>query len=259
LEEYERALASVVAEEDYLQRLNRQLSVVSKLGEGLGSAVDYSVLERRLKSDFLLVRSAAATGGWVPFRDVFEVDGEAVRDREDRLRTLFLEAPAAAFDQGRRIMSEGARYNLGDVPRTINIPILPLMIVDGRHRDRFAWKRQGEQVVEGVRARRLDFDEQERPTLVRSSRNADVPLAGTLWIDPATGRVVKGLVRAGQIRGTRVEVTVLFRPNPDLGLWVPAEMTEFYQVPGQTIDATAKYSNFRRFQVKTEETIKVPR
>jgi hypothetical protein len=259
LAEYERSLSSVVAEEDYLQRLNRQLSVVSKLGEGLGSGVDYSVLERRLRSDFLLVRSGGAGGGWLPFRDVFEVDGKPVRDREDRLRTLFLETPSAALDQARRVMSEGARYNLGDVPRTINIPTLPLLFIAPEHRDRFAWRRQGDQDVEGVRARRLDFEELERPTLVRTSRNADVPIVGTLWIDPATGRLVKGTMRAGQIRGTRVDVTVLFKPNADLGLWVPAEMIEFYQVPGQTIDATARYSNFRRFQVKTEETIKIPK
>jgi hypothetical protein len=36
-------------------------------------------------------------------------------------------------------------------------------------------------------------------------------------------------------------------------------MTEFYRFSGQTLDATAKYSGFRRFQVKTEETIVIPK
>ena len=279
LAEYQKALSSVVAEEDYIQHHNRVLSFIApgKLGASGGQGVDYSVRERHLKSDFLLVQSPDVRG-WVPFRDVFEVDGKAVRDRQDRLRRLFLDAPATAFDQARRIMSESARYNLGEVPRTINTPTLPLMLADPRHRQRFSWKRQGEQTVEGVRARRVEFEEQEHPTLIRTSRGDDVAIVGTLWIDPETGRIVKGTVTAGLlwidpttgrvlresvsrrvVRGGVVEVTVLFKQNASLDLWVPAEMKEFYQYPDQTIDATATYSNFRRFQVKTEETIKVPK
>ena len=257
--DYAKALASVVAEEDYLQRHNRALSIVSVLGEGLGAGSDYAIRERHLKSDFLLVRTTEASA-WVPFRDVFEVDGKAVRDREDRLRKLFLETPAtAAVNQAQQIMREGARYNLGDVARTINIPTLPLMFVDPRQQSRFSWKRQGEQTVEGTRTRRLDYEELQRPTLVRTSRGGDVPLSGTLWIDPSTGRLVKGVVRAAQQKGSSMEMTVTFRPNEALGVWVPAEMKEFYQYPGQTLDATAKYSAFRRFQVKTEATIAVPK
>ena len=83
--------------------------------------------------------------------------------------------------------------------------------------------------------------------------------AGLLWIDPTTGRVLRESVSRRVVRGGVVEVTVLFKQNASLDLWVPAEMKEFYQYPDQTIDATATYSNFRRFQVKTEETITIPK
>ena len=44
----------------------------------------------RLRSDLLLVKTEADEG-WVSFRDVYDVDGAPVRDRDDRLKKLFLE------------------------------------------------------------------------------------------------------------------------------------------------------------------------
>jgi len=255
--DYEKALSSVVAEEDYLQRYSRPLSVVSNLGGDVPPGTDYAVRERRLKSDFLLVQTSTVSG-WIPFRDVFEVDGKGVRDREERLKKLFLDAPATAVSQANVIMKESARYNLGDLARTINIPTLPLLLIDVRNRDRFAWKRGGDQTVEGVRTRRLEFEELARPTLIHSSQGEDVPIAGTLWIDPMSGRLVKGRIRSGRQTIT-MEMTVIFRPNDSLGVWVPAQMEELYKVRGQTIEGTARYANFRRFQVQTEETIRIPK
>jgi len=253
--DYEKALSSVVSEEDYLQRYSRPLSIVANLGEGMPPGMDYAMRERRLKSDFLLVRTNTASG-WIPFRDVFEVDGKKVRDREKRLAKLFLDAPATAVNQATVIMKESARYNLGDLARTINIPMLPLLVIDGRNRGRFAWKTGGDQTVEGVRTRRVDFEEMARPTLVRSTKGEDVPIFGALWIDPMSGRLVKGRVRSGR-EATVMEMTVIFRPNDALGVWVPAEMQELYRARGETIEATARYANFRRFQVKTEEAIRI--
>src|SRR5262245_17957651 len=49
--------------------------------------------KRTLHSDYLVVRMP--TGDFASFRDVFDVDGRAVRDRDQRLQKLFLTAPAA--------------------------------------------------------------------------------------------------------------------------------------------------------------------
>ena len=50
------------------------------------------------------------TGDFASFRDVFDVDGRPVRDRDQRLQKLFLSAPAAtAIDQAQRIADESAR------------------------------------------------------------------------------------------------------------------------------------------------------
>ena len=82
---------------------------------------------RDLRSDFLLVKSPE-TDALVPFRDVIEVDGVAVRDREARLAKLFLNAtPTSADDtmaRAERIREEGARYNLGNMRSTLGNPVL---------------------------------------------------------------------------------------------------------------------------------------
>jgi len=50
---------------------------------------------------------------------------------------------------------------------------------------------------------------------------------------------------------------VVFHRSDSLGLWVPAEMREAYRQGSYTIEGRAIYSNFRSFQVRTEQEIKV--
>ena len=55
-----------------------------------------------MRSDLLLVR-VPGRDGWLPFRDVYEVDGRAVRDRSERLKKLFIEAPETAVNAATQI------------------------------------------------------------------------------------------------------------------------------------------------------------
>ena len=60
---------------------------------------------------------------------------------EERLATLFLKGSSrSTFDQARAIMDEGARYNIGNVSRNINVPTLPLPFLTAPHRHRFSFK-----------------------------------------------------------------------------------------------------------------------
>ena len=65
-------------------------------------------LHRALKSDLLLVRPVGADG-WMQFRDVTEVDGRKLKDRNDRLARLFLEPSKSTATQSHKIMQESAR------------------------------------------------------------------------------------------------------------------------------------------------------
>ena len=123
--------SNVVSEETYLQDSSVPMQSAMVLGRP-GSAAR----NRVLKSDFLLV-SVNSAREWVPFRDVFEVDGQAIRDREQRLARLFLKPSPDSLDQAISIQEESARYNLGNMRRTINNPVLGIVIVEADSQSRF--------------------------------------------------------------------------------------------------------------------------
>jgi hypothetical protein len=165
-------------------------------------------------------------------------------------------------------MAESTRHNIGSVTRSINIPTLALLFVHPDIVSRFEFRRDAEDVVNGVPAWVVDYHEQARPTLIKTTpRGAkgittpseDLPMRGKLWIDPATGVVLKTQLIASDI-SVRAQIDVTFRDDPKLGLWVPAQMNEAYQSTGDDRDVigTATYQNYRRFQVSTDEVIKKP-
>jgi VWFA-related protein len=257
VEAYAREFSSVVAEETYEQQLRG--------GE-----------KRRLRSDYLLVKPPNEDG-WVPFRDVFEVDGAPIRDREERLKKLFLETPATAATDAARISEESSRYNIGPVFRTVNVPTLPLMLLTTTAQRRFEFRKAGLETLEEVPVWRVDYREVMRPTVIRTRDGEDIPATGSIWIDPISGRILKTSILSAFTTtaggGIRVESTVVYRQNPALGIWVPAQMNETYGVPRSAytprnweetggrdaltvVVATATYANFRRFQVTTEVKIK---
>ncbi len=213
---------------------------------------------RVMKSDVLLVQVADTT--WFCFRDVIEVDGQRVRNREGRLQELFV----TSRGNTRQVMDESARYNIGNIERNNNVPTYALLILYPGVSNRFVFKQTGEQDVGGTRTWVLSFAEVARPTIVRNRRDQDVPSSGHFWIDPKTGHVLMSQLIVGDATSdARAYVTVKYRLDEKLGTLVPAEMREIYDQPTRPwdvyIECTATYSNFRRFQVTTDETIKVPK
>ncbi len=245
---YGREFTAIVAEEVYEQKVSRKIAIVG------GSAAKQPT-SRRLVSDYLLVR-VPGDEGWTPFRDVFEVDGVKVRDRDDRLKRLFLEAPTEkAAENANKIWLESARYNIGGVWRTINVPTLPLVFVTSPSQPKFEFRKRGEPTEAGIRAWEIDYLELTRPTHIRTRTGENLPASGTLWVDPVSGRVLRTVVRAAG-----ATITVTYRPRDEMaGLWLPATMEEDYDYPAERIQGKATYSNFRRFQVFTEEKLKPPK
>ena len=259
---YERAFALLVSEEQYVQEIRRPInpgSNLSRTNPGGGMTGGDVVRRQVMRSDYLLVQLGEGAG-WMPFRDVFELNAVKVRDREDRLAKLFLSNDASRFDQADRIMAESTRHNLGSVSRTINIPTLAMMFLHARVRERFTFVSSGEeQLGTGVLTERVSFRETARPTLIKTTRGRDLPLDGQLWVDPATGAIVKTILNAADT-SLRVGITVTFRRDDAVAIWVPAQMDEFYkeQNSSNEIFATATYTNVRKFNVSTDEKIGKP-
>ncbi len=254
--EYQTDLSSVVAEERYEQRL-RVIGgpAAGVLGNISGARGSTSTERRRnLLSDYLLVW-VPSLDAWMPFRDVIELNGKQVRDRDQRLARLFLERSADAMDQASRIAEESARFNLGNVQRNVNVPTLALVFLTDRHRHRLSFQLEGEEKIEGVRTTRLAFEETIRPTLIHGADDADMVADGAFWVEPETGRIVQTRLH---IRGVTLEseIVVTYRPDKRMELWVPGRMRESYKSETERFEGTATYSNFRRFQVETGQIIK---
>jgi hypothetical protein len=202
-----------------------------------------------LVSEFALVRVGdAGRTLWLAFRDVVDVDGRPVRDREERLQRLFRAPPADALAQARAIAFESARYNIGDVVRTVNVPTLALEFLEPPAQTRSRFRKVREELVDGVRAWVVSFEERAKPTRIRTTTAQDVKTKGLVWIDPDTGRILKSELDPQLQRGLTARIATAYAADRRLGLWVPVEMTEVYGMESRTLTATATYTNFRRFE-----------
>jgi hypothetical protein len=241
---YVKALSSVVSEERYDQVLTRK-------GDRYTAGTS---LYRTLLSDYLLV-AVAGSGDWLPFRDVYSVDGVPIRDRSDRLLKLFVEAPPDAYKQASRIRDESSRYNIGSGTRDTNVPTFALQILTGEWRGGFTFKLKGHERVGETDAVVVEYLEIASPTLVVGQRNEDVPSRGRFWIDPVDGRILRTLFETRPIGGVNT-IEVRFRHEPRLDILVPGEMIERRYAGAEIVEGKATYSNFRRFRVDTSMEIK---
>ena len=228
--------ANVVAEEHYVQNANP-----SNPGPGRR--------RRELVSDFLLVKAQDA-GDWYQFRDVRQVDGQPVADRERRLTELFLQPWDTALKQAVRIHSDGARYNLVNVG-AVNFPLVAVALLQPSYRDRFEFSVGKLERIDGSDLRVIAFRERNPVDTVLG-----MPASGRVWVDETTGRVMKTELQL-RGRGLRFAFTIAtsFAIDERLQLAVPVEMRDSY--PGY-LDMTgvATYGRFRSFQVRTAETLR---
>ena len=210
---------------------------------------------RQIAAEMLMVKSEG--GFLVPYRDVAAVDGRPVKDRDARAMQLFTSGGAPSTATLRRITEEGARHNLGNVRRTVNIPTMALLVLHPKHIGRFDFELAGNERVDGVDTTVVRFSEKRTPTFIHTGRGDDVFSNGRLWV-AADGSVRQSAFLVEEREsGIRIRVEVTYRDVPSLGLLLPAEMRETYtNVPGdrlRSIEGRATYQNFRVFTVTTSE------
>jgi hypothetical protein len=253
---FEHDLSGIAAEEHYSQAVE---PLDARTSQARPSTLD--VTRRELRSDLLLVHGGRS-GEYVQFRDVFEVDGQPVRDRSDRLLLLFTQPTDASATQTRRIADESARYNIGQIVRNINVPVLPLRFLDPSNRWRFKFnlKSRGEgptvtadlppsptfRVSTEVWV--IEYRETESHTMIRTTGQQDLPSRGRFWIEPSTGRVLMSEFIA-ENSNVHSRIDVSYQSEPLLDLYVPVEMHETYtdRTYPYRITGTATYSNYRHF------------
>jgi hypothetical protein len=244
--------SDVVSEETSLQDSSVPMQSAALLGRPGSTARN-----RILKSDFLLV-SVNSAQDWVPFRDVYEVDAQPIRDRQQRLARLFLSPSADSLEQANRIQEESARYNLGNMRRTVNSPVLGIVVLQADMQQRFRYSLGKPDPKVGPAVWVIEYQEIARPALIRGRSDIDLFSHGRVWVEADTGRIMKTEVLLEQPM-LRARITTSFRYDERFGIAVPYEMQEEYKFDnGTRVNAIATYDRFRRFDVSTDETIDDP-
>jgi hypothetical protein len=217
---------------------------------------------RRWQAELALIRTPTLTAigyPWTEFRDVVSVDGRPLTDRTQRLSRLFLDSAGWSLESARQIAQESARFNIGSLARTVNTPAVPLLVLHPANAARFLFEKSGEEIIDKIRAWAVAFREKTAPTLI-SADNSNCPASGTVWIDPATGDVLRATLQCSPLQSPDCvsQMTVTYRRDARLGIRVPVEMrerpeglspkTSFGQAGRVWIEGRCTYSNFRRFE-----------
>ncbi len=244
---FQQRLSRVVAEEHYVQDWHTTRDGGRR-----------RVTRRELRSDLVLMQVGHDTS-WTEFRDVFEVDGQAIRPRDGRLEDLLRHALDLA--RASAIVAESARYNIGDVDRNVNTPLFSLRFLEAANQPRFRFTRTRDSAAGSAAAAAAPADtvfrvstevwviayrEVQPRTLIRTAQRKDQPVAGRFWIEPATGRVLVSELIVDE-RRLRATIDVSFQSEPLLDMLVPVAMHERYEARREkaVLEGRATYGTFR--------------
>ena len=246
--EYQEQLTSVVADETYTQHVRAQ----SPRDRGMPPS-------RVITSEIFFLYIPGFD--WMAMRDVATIDDRPVRDRPDLKDAL---RRVAAPEVARQFKTYNSRFNLGRVVRNFNEPTLALHVLDPKHRGRFVFTRRRGSRIAGVPVQAIGFREVATPTLISDLDGRPVFATGEIAVERDTGRVRRTLL-ALRIGSVRLTLSTMYDEDPRLGMLVPVRFGEHYEdgvAPStrareaastgvyEEIVCEAKYTNFRRFEVK---------
>ena len=215
---------------------------------------------RRLKSDFVVI--GLDDGRVASFRDTFEVDGRALRERQNRLLDLLQSTDATTADRLRELSEGSARSYISPNLYVLGDPTLPLQFLRQQNQERFAFKADGVRTMDGSQVAIVRFTEQGTERFIQNPEKA--PITGRVWIDAGTGAIRQAELA---ISGKEfiLRSTTKYALDQKLGLWLPSEMVLNSDVRGtgynnsasnmgaggqlavrQTLESRVLYSNYRQ-------------
>jgi len=259
------AVEAAVAEAgNYLRMFTEEVAGVVLEERYLQQAQGRVMSARELVSDLAIMGDPRF--GWIEFRDVFNVDGKPVRDRQDRVVELFANPSEDSLAQAQRIVQEGARHNLSPAgvqfARTVNLPLAALMFLRLENQSRSKFQRVSLDTVSGHRVLIVRSEEVSMPRLIASGDNA--PVRARFWIEQGTGRVLRTELEISSRRGTtniQAIIEVEYGEAPVVGLWLPRQMEESYNFTDgmnrqiANVFGRAIYTNVRKFRVNIDENV----
>jgi hypothetical protein len=239
VQEYEAKAFELAADEEYDQWVRRRSGYS-------GGTVE----KRKLKSTYFLVRLPNGQA-WYGFREVTSVDGRAVLPATQPMAQLLSERTIEAFEAAMAMTQASAKYNIGAVYRTVNVPLQTLEFFLPEHRNRSEFRAVGREKVDGQEAAILSFQERSRPTLVSDGFGGDLLSYGRVWVEPASGAVLRtehGFGGAAAVYLKERLLRVDYQRDSRLQMLVPRQMEETYGLDVEVVHGRASYRNYRRFE-----------
>lgn len=243
LSTYEPELSALVADERFEQEVRR--TTVRGSMTSLGSLVSHP--ERRvLQSEIGFLRLPGDLG-WLAQRQVVTVDGKAAGAAAGQLPALYARGGNDLLQHAARIAADNATHNLGN-PRSINVPTLPLELLDARHAAAFTVTAGRPSQRDGRMVQRVTFVERPPGRLVAYTERQFLLSRVEAVVVEATGAVLEAEVTltAPQRRIPPHRLTVEFTALPGSPLLVPTRLIERFVASG-TGTGVATYGNYRRF------------
>lgn len=253
---FEQSLSNLLFHEQYRQTITNtgMLEQQVALPVGVHRYVEGNRGSLLTDANVFLLKPANATR-FVVYRDVYVANGQKITDHTSRLQDLLVADTAAGRAQAQALTNESARFNVGIIARNTNIPTMLYDYLMPANIGGIRVRPAGRQVLDGRELAVLEFQEIARPTLIRGPDDSDVPASGQYWIDPSSGVVPRAVLHL-EVGPYQARSEVTLELHPLLKVWVPREMLEVWQAGSSRINGMARYDNFVRLAVSTEEIVK---
>lgn len=209
-------------------------------------------------------------GKVIALRDVFSIDGAATRPRTSRISELLAKPTPEKWQLAQRYAEEGQIYFLRDLVIRVSEPTIALQYLSGANQPKFKWRLEGRRTLNGAAVVTLRFDEpQSRDAFYFLKTSGNSFSSGRIYLDAASGTVHKTeLWLESTSESARLET--VFAPDPTLGMWLPRQTTENYELrePGgtavgggqltlrHTIEGNAVYSNPRHSPIDLTKMVR---
>jgi hypothetical protein len=221
LVQYSQRLSAIAAEEAYLQ---------------YDTSAEKMRARRRLSADVVLF--GLPNGSVAAFRDVTAIDGVPLRQRDDRLPALFLNAdPSSSLDRARQLTDDAVTHYLTPNLHALDQPTIALEFLRKGNQDRSTFKVESVKTIDGAQVAVLRFTERSTSRLVPMTGSGGA--VGRFWIDAASGTVRQTEIGISSKR-VSARVTVKYARDPALNLWLPSEMFQQIDTNGP---GTSSFSN----------------
>jgi hypothetical protein len=219
---------------------------------------------RKIRSQFILLAESSGDGGWLAFRDAFEVDGKRLRTDAGRLEPLFAGGTDDAIPAAEAASREAVKHNKGIMAQSVHAPTFALVVLSPVHQSAFQFAKKDEKKVNGQTVWVVSYTEAAGGAFARTIEGVPQPLRGELWIEPSSGRVVKTTVVMDSLDAypemrrrperyeayPRMTFEVTYSLEAKLNLWLPRELKENYDRRTEVVTTTATYSNYRLIETK---------